>query len=163
ARDDDVLLAGVQPLGVLADDDEVHVPVGDLDPRQGRDGPDAGVEVQLLAQGHVDGAEALAHGRGTRALEGDAGAAAQVERGRRPRARVTGGSGSPKRSGAPRPAQASTQVRDAPAAWTTARMAAVTSGPMPSPAISTTGVVTHLSRGLTVTGCGAGVRCRRPP
>src|SRR5438105_366293 len=56
------------------------------------------------------------------------------------RARVSGGSGSPKRSTAARPAVASIQERSAPAAASTACMATVISGPMPSPAIRTTGV-----------------------
>src|SRR5262245_46526629 len=56
------------------------------------------------------------------------------------RSRVAAGSGSPKRSAAPRPAIASIQATFAPAACTTACIATVTSRPMPSPAIKTTGV-----------------------
>src|SRR6266851_654690 len=58
---------------------------------------------------------------------------------------VEAGNGSPKRSAAPTPASPSTQSTSAPAAARTAFVATVTSGPMPSPAMTTTGTVTGLS------------------
>ncbi len=63
------------------------------------------------------------------------------------RSRVASGSGSPKRSTAPSPAAASIQVMAAPAASTTRRVAAATSGPMPSPGIRTIGVAKMRSSG----------------
>src|SRR5271154_1797062 len=54
--------------------------------------------------------------------------------------RVSCGKGSPKRSAAPKPAGASCQEISAPAACNTVCVAAITSGPMPSPAILTTTV-----------------------
>ena len=87
AGHDDVFLAGVQPLGVFADDDEIDVGVRHVDAGQGAHRPDAGVEVEFLAQPDVDRAEALADRRGARAFEGDAIAADEVERGRRQRDR----------------------------------------------------------------------------
>src|ERR1043166_9324410 len=62
----------------------------------------------------------------------------------RTRASVNSGRGSPKRWAASRPACASIQSTRAPAAASTCRVASITSGPMPSPAIMTTGVMREL-------------------
>jgi len=71
AGDDFVFDAAVEALGVLADDDQVDAFVSGLDAGHGADGADGGVEVELLAQLHVNALEALADGRGDGALEGD--------------------------------------------------------------------------------------------
>ena len=67
--------AGVDVLGVLAEDDDVDL-LGVLHGAGHAlvvlDGADAGVEVEKLAQGHVERADAAADGRGERALDGDA-------------------------------------------------------------------------------------------
>ena len=58
------VVAGVDVLGVLAKDDEVHlvgVLVGGGDPLEIADRPHAGVEIQMLPEPDVDGAEALGH------------------------------------------------------------------------------------------------------
>src|SRR5258705_4014507 len=61
----------------------------------------------------------------------------------RTRASVASGSGSPKRSAAAAPAYAITQSMATPVAATTSRAAAATSGPMPSPGMSTTFMDDH--------------------
>ena len=68
AGHDNVFLAGVKSLGILADDDEIDAGVGHFDAGQGAHGPDAGVEIEFLAEADVDGAKALADGRGAAAL-----------------------------------------------------------------------------------------------
>ena len=68
---DHVLDAGVEVLGVLADDHEVDVVVARLEALDGAGGPEVGVQAEDLAQGHVDAAEAGADGRRDGALEGD--------------------------------------------------------------------------------------------
>ena len=130
AGHDDVLQPGVQPLGVLADDDQVDVLVGRLDARQRADGADAGVQVESLPQPDVDRAEALADRRGARPLEGDAVACGSG----RALLRAAGRRAARRRRGRP---AASTQSIFAPAAATTRHAACVTSGPMPSPSINT--------------------------
>ena len=72
--------AGVHVFSVFAEDDDVEL-LGVLH-RAGHalvilDRANAGVEVEDLAQGHVEGADAAADGRGERAFDGDA----QVARG----------------------------------------------------------------------------------
>src|SRR5260370_654820 len=59
----------VEALGVLADDDQVHVPVTGGRSVEVADRPHRRVEVQLLAEAHVDGDEALADRRGARPLQ----------------------------------------------------------------------------------------------
>ena len=61
----------VQVLGVFADDDNVEV--GEFRGRSGVGpaGTQAGVEIQLLAEGDVDAAKALADRRGQRTFDGD--------------------------------------------------------------------------------------------
>ena len=66
-----VLDAGVEVLGVLADDDEVDVVVAGAHALVGLAGPQARVEAELVAQRHVDRAEAGADRRRDRALERD--------------------------------------------------------------------------------------------
>ena len=67
--------SGVDVFGVLAEDDDIHA-LGMLHGR--RDAvvvlhrTDAGVEIENLAQGDVQGANAAAHGRGQRTFDGDA-------------------------------------------------------------------------------------------
>src|SRR5829696_6792713 len=56
-------------LVVLADHHQVDVLVPGADPRVALARPQAGVQVQLLAQGHVDAAEPGADGRGQRPLD----------------------------------------------------------------------------------------------
>ena len=63
--------AGVEVLGVLADDHEVGLGEAGAHALVGLARPHAGVEVELLAQQHVDRAEAGAHRRGGRALDAD--------------------------------------------------------------------------------------------
>ena len=58
-RADHVLDAGVEVLGVLADDDEVDVLVARLEALDRSRRAQVGVQVERLAQGHVDAAEAL--------------------------------------------------------------------------------------------------------
>ena len=53
-----VLDAGIQILGVLADDDEVDALVARAHPGVALARPHAGVEPELVAQGDVDGAKA---------------------------------------------------------------------------------------------------------
>ena len=74
AGHDFVLDAGVQALGVLADDDQVHVGVARRDVRKIADGAEVGVQLEALAQGDVDAGKAAADGRGDGALERDMGA-----------------------------------------------------------------------------------------
>ena len=66
-----VLDAGVEIFRVFAKDDEVDVRVVGLQAGKGLDRAEVGVKVELLAQLHVDGAEAAADGRGDGALERD--------------------------------------------------------------------------------------------
>ena len=60
---------GVQVLGVLPDDHDVGLGEAGADALIGLAGTDARVEVELLAQEHVDRAKARAHGRGGGALD----------------------------------------------------------------------------------------------
>ena len=66
-----VLDAAVKAFGVLADDHHVHVLEPRLDAGHAAHRPHGGVQVQRLAQLHVDRAEPLADRRGDRPLEGD--------------------------------------------------------------------------------------------
>ncbi len=68
---DAMLDARVQVLGVLADDDQVDVLVARLDALHRPRGAQIGVQVERLAEGHVDRAKALADGSRDRPLEGD--------------------------------------------------------------------------------------------
>jgi len=54
-RSDHVLDAGVEVLGVLTDDDQIHALVARLQARDGADRPKVRVQVERLAQSHVDG------------------------------------------------------------------------------------------------------------
>ena len=64
-------MPGVEVLGVLADDHEVHVVVARLEALDRAGGRRLAYRPSDLAQGHVDAAEAGADGRRDRALEGD--------------------------------------------------------------------------------------------
>src|SRR4051795_10357408 len=75
-----VLDAGVQVLGVLADDDDVDVVEARPYAGVGLARAQAGVEVELVAQRHVDRAEPGADRRGDRALDGDTVATDRVDR-----------------------------------------------------------------------------------
>ena len=81
AGNDDVFQAGVQPLRVLADDNEIDAVVGHLDAWQGRHGPHAGEQVKFFAEANVDRAKALADGRRAGAFQSDAVLADEVEGG----------------------------------------------------------------------------------
>ena len=74
-----VLDPGVEVLGVLADDDQVDVLEARPDAGIGLARADLRVEVEALAQGDVDGAEAAADRGRDRPLERDAGLADGVE------------------------------------------------------------------------------------
>src|SRR5439155_237728 len=63
--------AGVEVLVVLADDDEVDVLVAGADAWVAFGGAQAGIEVEHLAEGDVDGAKATAARCSDRALDGD--------------------------------------------------------------------------------------------
>ena len=69
ARDDLVLDAGVEPLGVLPHHDQVLITERRLHGRQALHRTEAGIEVQTLAQLDVGAGEAGADGRGQRSLE----------------------------------------------------------------------------------------------
>ena len=78
-RADAMLDARVQVLGVLAHDDQIDVLVARLNALHRASRAEVGIQVERLAQGHVDGAEALADRRRDRALERDARLADRVE------------------------------------------------------------------------------------
>ena len=80
--------AGVEVLGVLADDDEIGLRKARAHALERLARPDARVEVELLAQQHVDRAKARADGRRRRALDADAGPSQRRERGVRERVAV---------------------------------------------------------------------------
>ena len=80
-----VLDAGVEVLGVLAHDDQIDVVEARADAGIALDRPHLRVHVELLAERHVDGAEAAADGRRDRPLQRDAGLADRVEHLRRQR------------------------------------------------------------------------------
>ena len=65
-----MLQAAVLSLRVLAHCDQVHVVVPGLVAGQAQARSDVGEQLQLLAQGEVQGSEALANGSGHRALCG---------------------------------------------------------------------------------------------
>ena len=133
AGDHDVLEPGVEVLGVLADDDQVHALVARSHVGQVPHRAEVGVEVERLAQPDVDAGEARPDRRRDRALERDLGAADRLEQRLGQRGAVLvdgGGAGRNGSQAARRPAASST--------WTTAR---VTSGPMPSPGMSVIGWV----------------------
>ena len=71
--------ARVEVLRVLADDHEVGLREAGAHALVGLARADARVEVELLAQGHVDRPVARAHRRGGRPLDGDAALADRVE------------------------------------------------------------------------------------
>ena len=75
-------------LRVLANGNDVDVFEAGLGARHGDHGPNVGVEIELLAQRHVDGTKTLAHRRGQRPLEADPVAGDGLER--RVRNQVTG-------------------------------------------------------------------------
>ena len=79
AGHDDVLEAGVEVLGVLADDDEVDACEARRHRRQVPDRPQVGVEIERLAQADVDAGEALADRRRDRALQRDLVPADRIE------------------------------------------------------------------------------------
>src|SRR5208282_2921132 len=66
--------AGIQSLGVFADNDQVHARVAGGNVREVADGPEVGEELKALAQFDVDAGEAAADGRGHGTLQSDAGA-----------------------------------------------------------------------------------------
>ena len=72
-RADHVLDAGVQVLGVLADDDQVDVVVARLDAAHRLRRPEVGVQAECLAEPDVDAPEAAADRRRDRPLEADPG------------------------------------------------------------------------------------------
>ena len=76
---DHVLDAGVQVLGVLADDDEVDVLVAGLETLDRARRAEVRVQAQRLAERDVDAPEALAYRRGDRPLQGDLVAADRLE------------------------------------------------------------------------------------
>ena len=134
-----VLDAGVDVLGVLAEDHHVHV-LGRLDrrghAREVAHRADAGVEVELLPERHVERAEAAADRRGERALDGD-----QVIGRSRPGCRPAASCSSdpwPSRRPAPR-ARRSGACRRRPAATASSKTywdARQMSGPVPSPSMN---------------------------
>lgn len=71
AIDDLVLNARVLTLGVLADGDHVDVVVQRLVALEAAAGSNVGIQVELLAQGQVQRAMALAHGRHQGSLQAD--------------------------------------------------------------------------------------------
>ncbi len=79
ADPDVVLDADVETLGVLPHDHEIDVVVARVGLHRDRR-PHVGVQVEVLAQRDVDGAEAGAHGRGQRALQGDPVALDRIQR-----------------------------------------------------------------------------------
>src|SRR5690606_33829435 len=60
---DPVLDARIEIFGVLPVEDDVYVLVREVEPRQAQGGPDVGVQIELLAQRHVDRAEPRPDGR----------------------------------------------------------------------------------------------------
>ena len=76
--------ARVHVFRILAEDDHIH-PLGMLDRGfqavEMAHGPDAGIKIQTLAQGHVQAADARAHGRAQGAFHGDVRAAQGVHGG----------------------------------------------------------------------------------
>ncbi len=76
---DPVLDARVEVLGVLADDDEIHVLVARVDALDRLRWAKVGVQVEGLAKGDVDRSEAFADGRRDRTLQGDLGLADGIE------------------------------------------------------------------------------------
>ena len=132
ANRDVVLEAHVEAFEILADQHEVDVLVAPAGHQRAR-GAHVGVELEFLAQAHVDRAEAAADRRGERALEREPRAADAVERIR--------GSGSPRlgeRGHARRSALPRRKARRARRARL--HRASTISGPMPSPGISVAGI-----------------------
>ena len=72
AGEDSDLQTRVQVFGVLAEDHHVNVRVVGLDAGQRLHRPEAGVQVVLLAQRHVDGRKAATDGRCRGSFDGDA-------------------------------------------------------------------------------------------
>lgn len=79
--DDLVFDARVFAFGVLADGDDVDVVVERFVALQASARPDVGVQVELLAQGQIQRAMALADGRHERALQADLVAVDRVDGG----------------------------------------------------------------------------------
>src|SRR5579863_232983 len=75
----DVLEAGVEILSVLTHHDEVEIVKGRADTRQLFHRPEVGVEVELLAQRHVEALVSAAHGRRQRAFEPHPGAPQRLD------------------------------------------------------------------------------------
>ena len=129
ARHDDVLEARVEVLGVLADDDEVHVLEAARDPGDVPDGAQVRVEVERLPQPHVDRREPLADRRSDGTLERDAVLPDRLEN--------AGRQGIAFRSSRPRARRPPPRTESgAPAFSRIQRTASATSGPMPSPRMS---------------------------
>ncbi len=125
--------AGVQALGVLADDHQVDRHLAEEAPHALvlLAGANAGEQAELLPQMDVDAAEAGADRRGDGGLQGAAWCG-----GRSP---VTAsGSGVPVRSMTSTPASCTSQLIFTPVASTHSRAASASSGPVPSPVISVT-------------------------
>ncbi len=69
-----MLQAGIEVLGVLADDDQVDVFVASLQAGQAADRAQVGVKFKGLTESHVQAAVPLGHGCGHGAFQSDAGA-----------------------------------------------------------------------------------------
>ena len=128
ARHDLVLEAGVQVLGVLADDDHVDVVEPALDARQVAHRAQVRVEVERLAQPTLTLVNPLPIGVVTGPL--------RATLFRRIESSSVGGSDWSYRLNAVTPASCRSHSMSTPAAFKMRTTAAVTSGPMPSPGIS---------------------------
>ena len=133
---DHVLDAGVEVLGVLPHDDQIDALVPRPDTGDAHRRTEVRVEVELLAQGDVHAAEARADRRGHRALDGHLGLADGLDhlRGQR-RAVLVHHVG------------AGLDVHPVdvdPVAATATFVAAMISGPMPSPGMHVTSICAHL-------------------
>ena len=126
-----VLDAGVEVLGVLAHDHEVGLGEAGAHARVGLARPDACVQVELLAQQHVDRAKAGADRRGGRPLDADLRALDRVQRAVGER-RTLGGV-DVLAGGLLVPLELAR-----PLASSTRRVASTSSGPVPSPGIRVT-------------------------
>ena len=158
--------AGVDVLGVLAEDHDVHQ-LGTLDRRRHAlevaHRAHAGVEVEHLAQRHVQAADAAADRRGQRPLDGDLVVLDRLERVvRQPLAVLRPW---PSRRPAPRTRRSSSCRRTpcATAASNTRTLAFQMSGPVPSPSmkgtIGSSGTTSSPPRRVIAAPSVGGVRC----
>ncbi len=130
---------GVDVLGVLAEDDDVHLlrmHHRRADPGEIADRADAGVQVHHLAQRHVDRAEAAADRRGERPFERDIVLLDGVDRLFRAAIRRTARSLSRRHRHPSRRSSSCRRRLLSTAASTTRRVAFMMSRPMPSPSIT---------------------------